>query len=264
MSAKSKTQSNGDPLRALSQKTLARIAAKLVASGRMPQPGALADALASLGGSVARARLSRDDSPNTEGPYHRVFVSSSTRDNSKPEHARAGLRSPAFHDLVLLSHRLPAAQGGQSGLGYWADGAEESRIVNVSDPAKLDEIAARLGKAFNQKSVLHFASDPGGSDIAHVVRVPTANADQIAESLTQHGIEYKTIVPDHETNSAEVHIIDMGGSLTPHVSAFASEHHGHHRQHLGHASYMGADTREEAALAFDRVIGKNSESPHVG
>lgn len=244
-----------DPLAALSQRQLSALAAKLVREGRMPPPGQLADALA-----ARPAKLSRDSTP-TAAPYHCVFVSSSQRENSTVNQAKAGLHSPDFHNLVMLSHRLPGTEGGDSGLVYWSDGAEESRVIHVNDPNMLDQIAARAGNAFNQKAVLHFRSDGSGSDIAHVVTVPSTNPDEIADKLNAHGIEYKTVVPHPDEGKSEVHVIDLGGGLAPSVAGFAAEMGGTHQQHIGHATLIGAETREGAKALYDKIL---SESPKTG
>lgn len=249
------SKTSPDPLTAIPERKLAVIAAQLIRQGRMPAPGRLADALAvghAVRTSPALKRLARSGSPRP--PYNRVFVSSSQRDGSTLNQARAGLSSPEFHDLILASHRMPGVGGGKNGLGFWADGAEESRIVDVDDPRLVPRVAAGLGRAFGQRSVLHFVSDPSGSDIAHVLTVPTDNAGQIASDLMRHGIEYKTVIPDHENRRSEVHVIDSGGDLAGQVRAYAQETGAGHEQHVGKATYLGAETREQAQKLFGDIL----------
>lgn len=244
-----------NPLAAQSEKRLAATVAKLFREGRMPAPGRLADALAGAArvGEQVRLKLQR----SREGaPYNRVFVSSSQREGSTVNQARAGLRSPEFENLVVASHRLPGVEGGKNALGFWSDGAEESRIVNVSDPAALSKVAASLAKAFRQKAVLHFRSGPDGQDVAHVLTIPSDDAKDIADRLGAHGIEYKTIAPDHEARTSEVHIIDGGGELTPQVEAFAKETGAHHARHIGTATFLGAESREDADRLYDGILRK--------
>lgn len=248
-------------MKAIDQRTLSRIVQKLKAEGRMPAAGKLAAALAAGRAEAVRTavKLAR---PDDSDPYNAIFVSSSERDNSTIPQAKAGLESPAFHKLVTLAHSLPAANGGQSGIGYWKDGAEESRIVKLRDARPLSYAAARLGKAFNQKSVLLFREGADGHDVAHVLVVPETNADKIHNDMLARGIEYKTVVP-HPTDSGKsvVHTIDFAGGATPDIEAYARDAHAEHYKHLGTAELIGADSRDEAHRIYDRVL---AETAHHG
>lgn len=225
----------------------------------MPQPGKLADALKA--GGYAAVKLSRAASAGASNvpvpavpPFHRVYVSSSQRENSTVNQARAGLHSPAFHELVSMSHRLPGADGGKSGLGYWSDGAEESRVVHVVDPALAEKVGAALAKTHRQKSFAYFVTDPSGKDTVHVLTVPGADSDRIADVLMAHGIEHKTILPDANRGQTEVHIIDLGTGSTASVAGAARELGAKHDQHLGRADFPGAETREEAQRVYDKIL----------
>lgn len=195
-------------------------------------------------------KLSRSDANG----YNKVIVSSSQREGSTLAHARAGLSSPEFEDLVLASHRVPGAEGGKSGYGFWSDGAEESRIVNVANPALVPEVAAHLGKAFGQKAAIGFTSGAGGGDIAHVLSVPSTNVQAIADGLGKHGVQYKTVVPKPAEGRSEVHILDENGDFAGPISNFARETKSDHQQHVGKIHFIGGETREDGQQAYDRIL----------
>jgi len=238
----------------IGQRTLARIVDKIKAEGRLPSAGRLATALAH-GRAVAVAGAVKLARPDDGQPYHAIFVSSSERDNSTIPQAKAGLQSPGFHKLVSLGHEMPAANGGQSGIGYWKDGAEESRIVKLRDPKPLAYAAARLGKAFNQKSVLTFREGPDGHDVAHVLVVPETDPDKIHADMMARGIEYKTVVP-HPTDPGKsvIHLIDFAGGTTRDIEAYARDVRAEHYKHIGTADLIGADSRDEAHRIYDKVL----------
>lgn len=248
------TKKRSSDLSALPEQHLSLLAAKLLREGRMPGAGRLADALAA-GGShadTARVKLAR---PAGE-PYHVVFVSSNDRDEASTIHqAKAGLTSPRFGDLIQLSHAIPAVSGGRSGIGFWKDGAEESRLVHLKDPNAVRYVAARLGKAFRQKAAIGFTSGAGG-DVAHVLRVPESDPEKIAKDMMDHGIEYKTIVP-HRTGST-VHVLDMNGDISSSVEGYARQSGAEHTRHLGTVHWVGEETREAADKLYDEVLSKES------
>lgn len=218
------------------------MAAKLIREGRMPAPGVLSEAL-SGGRSVGKVKRKLSRSSTNPG-YHKVFVSSSTREGSTPAHARAGLLSPEFHNLVTLTHSLPGIHAADSGMGFWSDGAEESRIVDT-DPHRVPWLAARLGKAMGQKAAIGFSSGPG-EDIAHVLRVPMSDPERIANVLQKNGIEFKTIVPDRaDQRRSVVHILDSGGESTPKIERAARELGAHHERHAGTVHFIPAEQYDD-------------------
>jgi len=174
-------------------------------------------------------------------------VSSSTRENSTLDQARAGLQSAPFLKLAEMT------PGAESGFGFWADGAEESRIVSLENARALAQMAARLGKAAQQKAVVYFA-EGDGNDVAHVLTVPDSDPARVAAEMLRHGIEYKTIVPGGSSSGVIAHVLDFGGGLSPNVEAYARESRAAHARRIGTAHLVGGETREEGLRAFERIL----------
>ncbi len=187
-------------------------------------------------------------------PYHAVFVSPSKRESSSVTEAMAGLHSP---DMAELESQTP---GGKSGLGFWKDGAEESRMVPVGDPGEIPRTAAALGRRFDQKAVIGFNEDPAGTDKAHVLVVPGTDPEAIHRALMNHGVEYKTVLPLSATHS-QVHILDGDGGVTPSVRSFAAATGSKLKSVPGFIHFVGADTREAAQKEYDRVLGSRPTPP---
>ena len=164
----------------------------------------------------------------SDAPLSVAYVSPSTREGGTIEQAYAGLVSPGMRQLQDEAHAEPA-------VGFWSDGAEESGVIHA--PAeRVAMIAEEQGRKHNQKAVLWFTETPIGPDKAHVLAVPDNDAARIHQRMMKHGIEYKTVIP--RGSSSEVHVIDIGGDLTPQIAAYASEARAAHQQHTGHAHFL--------------------------
>lgn len=219
----------------MKQSELHAIAQRLLQQGRMPD-------VATIGRAVKHA------AGNGYGePF--AAVSSSTREGSKFPDAVADLESPEHKELESETPR------GTTGIGFWADGAEPSRIVTGASPKD----AARLGLKYQQKAVLHFLPHPDGPHDYY--RIDTKGTrgpgtENIARILQDHGIEYKTLTPD-----GGVHVVDQEGILGPNVKA-AAKALGGSVQHLkGTASLIGSfDSREEGAKEFQRILAEGSDA----
>lgn len=201
--------------------------------------------------SEAPERLARGDG----GLGHAlVYVSPSQREGSTYEQAVRGLHSPEMQGLVDHASRLPGVTGGQSGYGFWADGAEEARVVHTA-PETADVVGASLAKRHRQKSFLAFTPGEGGPDALHVVTVPDNDPARVAEGLQRHGVEYKTIVPGPQPGTLDVHVVDIGGETESPVRAWAASANAvRHQRHPGKSEYVGRDDRDEAARVFDGIL----------
>ena len=187
------------------------------------------------------------------GAFHRVYVSPSTLDRSTEADAEAQLARGDAEAVARFASRLPAVTGGQSGVGYWKDGAEASHVAHVSDPKLAGKIGALLGLKHRQKAVLTFTEGPGG-DAAHVLLVPGSTPQAIHDGLLRHGVEFKTVIP--AVGGHEVHVVDVGNALGDGVRAFAKESGADVRSIGGSAEFIGGDTREEGAEAFRARLRK--------
>lgn len=211
----------------MTQRDLAKIAQRLLRSGRMPSVAAVGRGLKQAAGNDYGA------------PF--TAVSSSTREGSTYDHALADAGSPTHRDL---EHDTP---GGTSGIGFWADGAEPSRIVPETSPKD----AARLGLKYKQKAVLHFDPRPDGPhqyyrlDTGHLGLTPK----QVAETLQRHGVEYSTVTP------TAAHVVDLERVLAPNVAAAAKALGAPLHLLRGHGQIIGSyDSREEGAKAFQKLL----------
>jgi hypothetical protein len=220
---------------------ISQMADRLSASGRIPSPDALVHALLAamgVGGYDSRIKLARPK------PLNVLAVATSTRETSTVPEAFRDLESPEFRELE------GETPGGRSGVGFWRDGAEGSRIVPTADPVT----AARLGLKYRQKGVITFAEHPGGTDKAHVLVVPTDDPLAVHNELWgKHQVEYKTVVPAGRGKSL-VYVIDNGGALTPAVRAYAASTNAKHREYAGSSRYVGADDRDGAEREYRKIL----------
>lgn len=221
----------------------AKRARELARDGKLLSPAALFAALSeAFRGESEPVKLARQD----DGPAHAVFVSPSVREDSTIPEALRAYKSGALAPLES------AAPSGQNGLGFWRDGAEESRLVHVPTPDDVPVVGAKLGKQFKQKAVIGFMGG-SGADSWHTVRVPDRDPEKIHADLLRHGVEYKTVVPD--ATGSVVHILDTGSGLSDAVNGYAKEAGGRVTSKPGTVWFAGADTREDAAREYDRILG---------
>lgn len=218
------------------------LAARMVASGRMPTPHMFVQAI--LTGQRAAdhvqaapvVKLARTDSP----VEHVLYVSPSTREGSTFDQAAQGMASPDMQALTEAAKLQPTVRAVHPALGMWKDGAEESTVVHVGDPAQLHPIAEKLGRAFKQKAVLTFSGDPDGPDARHVLIVPESDPTKINEDTERHGIQFKTMVRDPKGTRVEV--VDVGGALGPQIEGYAGE-----AGALSHTTHRGTHQFVETA-----------------
>ncbi len=210
------------------------LAARLKAFGRMPTPHMLVQAI--LTGQRAAdhvqaapvVKLARTEAP----PEHVLYVSPSTREGSTFEQAFQGMASPDMQALTEAAKLQPTVRAVHPALGMWKDGAEESNVVHVGDPAQLRPIAEKLGRAFRQKAVLTFSGEPDGPDARHVLIVPESDPTKINGDMERHGIQFKTMVRDPKGTRVEV--VDVGGVLGPQIEGYAKE-----ARALSHVAHRG-------------------------
>ena len=178
--------------------------------------------------TTTRTRLARQKRDGVS------FVSSSTRVGSKIEDALVGLHSEPFKKL---EEETP---GGKSGLGFWEDGAEESRIVPTGNPEK----ATELGRRFGQRAILSFRFDKAGPHVLHVLHVPSADPVSIHATLRDQGAPYATVVPSDNMTGSTVFVADADGSQADPVRAAAVLLNAKHRAVRGESILR--ELRDEA------------------
>jgi hypothetical protein len=179
-----------------------------------------------------------------------AFVSPSQREGSK--HADLAALTQIRDYLAGKGH----AGDVQDGVGYWADGKEESAAVHT-DRGSLVPLLHDLRNRFNQKATIGFHEDATGPDLMHVLRVRDTDPDKIHSDLTRHGVEYKTVIPG-KTGSV-VYSLDSGGVLKVPVEAYAREQRAHLDTVPGHVHFIGGDERpnpEPVKLALHESVNK--------
>jgi len=163
-----------------------------------------------------------------------VFASPSEREGSK--HADMAALEP----LVDYARAHPAVEDVDPGVGYWADGKEESGLAWVRSAADVPRVAADLRDRFNQKATIGFAQGLG-DDAAHILRVRETDPDKVHADLSRHGVEYKTVVPG--PHGATVYVLDSGRVLSAPVRAYANEVGAHLDTIPGTVHFEGGDER---------------------
>jgi hypothetical protein len=161
-------------------------------------------------------------SGSTSLPLSLLFISPSTRENSTSAHLKNNKQLDKLSQvLTVLGHEH------QIGVGHWTDGAEEVAVAKVPTE-RVHKVAAKLGNAFRQKSVLWFTPGEGDDYLHHVT------------SGKPEG--FHTELPDGSS-----YVVTQGAPapLTlPHTVT------------KGRATFLGGDTRDEAAEVFKHVMGK--------
>lgn len=166
---------------------------------------------------------------------HFVLGSPSLREGSK--HADHEALTP----YIEYANSRPGVLGVEPGVGYWADGKEESGLAWVASPAHVPAIAADLRDRFNQKAVIGFAEDREGPDAAYILHTAEKDPDKIHDGLMRHGVEYKTVVG--KPHGSTVYVIDSGRVQGQSVAAWAKETGAHMDAVHGRAHFEGGDER---------------------
>jgi hypothetical protein len=150
-------------------------------------------------------------------------------------------------------------------IGNWEGGAEKSvssEIYAELDPEKLRYLAAKIGLAGIQKSVLTFT--PGkGKDKLYTMDLPVKDINDLTQVLFANKIENHTIIPRKDGNY-QVIVFDPGGKLEKNVNEVGkhykivrTKYNGQEvstiETHKGKGEFIGADTRAAAAKVFKDI-----------
>ncbi|MCA1577807.1 MAG: hypothetical protein LC794_10665 [Acidobacteria bacterium] len=187
------------------------------------------------------------------------FVSPNTSENLKLEQAIKGmssrdaiaLRDKAINMSCVVRIRIRAFRA----LGSWSDGAEHSVMVRfLSDEPTLRYVLSRMGRDAQQKYVIYFHPQPGGSADLYTLR-PRAgprNLVALTTTLERAGIPFRTLVPLNGTTN--IYIIDMDRDLRPKILGAARRLRARVTQEPGNAKLFGDDEREKAKTVFEQHI----------
>ena len=190
-----------------------------------------------------------------------TFVSPNVEENLDFPTALQRLDSPEQQQFLKKAQTVMRRTFGKaevkSAVGDWADGAENSSIMFANKGKKEDfeYVAALLGKMSKQKQVIAFNRTPAGPD--RVWQFDDGpDMEKVRQALSAAGIQYRTLTPPGKANkNVGVYIFDQGANLGDAVSKVAKQFRSTLRFFKGEGKFIGGDTREEGAKAFDEVIG---------
>lgn len=192
------------------------------------------------------------------------FVSPNTSENLKLEQAINGMSSPAETALqkkaINLSCVVRTKIQAFKALGSWNDGAEHSVMVRVkSDEDTLRYVLSRMGRDAQQKYVLYFHPQPGGTVDLYTLRTRNRprNLISLTTTLERAGIPFSTIVP--WKNMTTIFIIDLDRDLHEKILNAARTLRAQVSSQPGKAKLFGDDIRKQAQTVFEQDI-KNYEN----
>ena len=191
------------------------------------------------------------------------FVSPNTRENLKLEQAIKGmssreefaLRNKAINLSCVVRVRIRAFRA----LGSWSDGAEHSVMVRFqSDEPTLRYVLSRMGRDAQQKYVIYFHPQPGGSADLYTLRPRGGPRNLVAltTALERAGIPFRTLVPLNGTTN--IYIIDLDRDLRLKILSAARRLRARVTQEPGNAKLFGDDERQKAKTVFEQDV-KNYE-----
>ena len=187
------------------------------------------------------------------------FVSPNTKTDLKLEQAIAGMNSAEEAKLVneavnlgcVVRTRITAFRA----LGSWSDGAEHSVMMRIrGDEATLRYVLSRMGRDAEQKYVIYFHPQVGGTVDLYTLRprMRWRNLVALTNELERAGIPFRTIVPSRETTA--IYIIDLDRDLRAKIINAARRLRARVSQEPGSAQLFGDDEREKAKVKFEQEI----------
>ena len=192
------------------------------------------------------------------------FVSPNTSQNLKLKQAIAGMNSPAETQLrkqaINLSCVVRTRIHAFKALGSWNDGAEHSVMVRFrSDEDTLRYVLSRMGRDAQQKYVIYFHPQPGGTVDLYTLRARNRPRNLIAltHALEKAGVPFSTLVP--LKNTTTIFIIDLDRDLRDKILAAARALRARVSSQPGKAKLFGDDLRTQAQTVFTQDI-KNYEA----
>lgn len=227
----------------------------LVRKGREPfaptiQPTRFSRKVADLVRKAAMVAIS----PSTETQDFPQAHSSLTSQNQQQLRGIArqlfkqlGIKKGQLHDAIGDT----AAWGAENSVAGWIDDDD-------IDDARVKYLAAWLGNRYNQKNVLKFIGHSNGKDLLHDVVVGDANLEGLRDSLTKHGLEYRTIIPSRDGRT-RILMYDEGGRLAKNVGNFAETHRASLHTTPGTGEFIGDpawSSRPKARQQYRQTISE--------
>lgn len=154
-----------------------------------------------------------------------------------------------------------------SAVGAWSDGAENSIVsAIVANPPwdKLVVSGAMKGHIADQKAVLVFKQQDGGTSALYQMQVPESDPQKLHENLLADGVAFHTIVP-HGIGS-EVYVADLDGSAHDAMAKAAERYDAQVTYQRGQAEFIGThkedgtdrEQRDDARRAYEEIIKQSS------
>jgi len=175
------------------------------------------------------------------------------------------LTSPRHTQFRTLAQDIDAQMGlefsMEDAVGDWVDGAENSLaefIPNVGGD-DLTYNAAWKGLVGHQKAILTFQKGEGGPDTLYSMDLPDS-VEAARQTLTERGIQFHTLIP--KGTRTRVMVFDQGNTLLPNVQEVADHYGIEVEAHTGQGSFLGGDSREDAANIFRDAIRSYEEGNH--
>lgn len=195
-----------------------------------------------------------------DGLQGEVFVSPNREEHLDFQQAVGKLDSDEQHNLIAVSKKIDAGLGikarTQSGLGAWADGAENSIVQTITNTVDWDTLrvsAAMKGLLAEQKAVLPFQVDADGKDRLYNVTVASTDLEAVHKDLIKLGLEFHTLVP--EGKSIKVIAFDQGAQLGAVMEKIGEHYDTEIQQWRGHGEFLGSwDSREEGRKIYESAI----------
>jgi hypothetical protein len=187
------------------------------------------------------------------------FVSPNTSESLKLEQAIKGMNSSEETELRRKAINIGCVVRTQirayRALGSWSDGAEHSVMVRFeSDEAMLRYVLSRMGRDAQQKYVIYFHPQPGGSVDLYTLRPRggTRSLTALTNALERAGIPFRTLVPLKATTN--IYIIDLDRDLRTKILNAARTLRARVSSEPGNAKLFGADDRQRAKAVFEQEM----------
>ena len=194
----------------------------------------------------------------------RIFASPNVK-NLKFRQAKAALGGARQQQMVQAFHSVGQMLGLQStehpAIGAWADGAENSAIVEIKPTSfeTLEVAGAMMGALANQKAVLVFQA--GGGDNSHFLASFKAKGSlsDIHEKLLESGLPFHTLEPT--ADGAQVHVYGSDEKTMESVHKAGDEYDSDIDIKFGRGKFVGSekegsdvDVRADAQTIYENTI----------
>ncbi len=194
-------------------------------------------------------------------PRNMGFVSPNVDENVDFQEAASRVQSHRTKLLLEADEAISEYFGTQThesvGVGAWADGAEQSIIVD--GPGDFEAFKAHMamsGLLAEQKAIIAFTNDAKGPDSVYRLSVGNRPLKEVHSALLEAGVQFHTLrKTDH---NVDVFVFAPGTEQeTQNAIAKAAEHFGVDEVDFvkGYGEFLGSwDSREEGRAAYEAVL----------